>query len=37
VRRALVAAGFSVEKVSGCGGKKEALLGTFRGEGGGAE
>jgi len=29
VRRALSAAGFSVEKVEGCGGKKEALLGTF--------
>jgi len=29
VRRALAAAGFSVEKVSGCGGKKEALLATF--------
>jgi tRNA 5-methylaminomethyl-2-thiouridine biosynthesis bifunctional protein len=32
VRRALVAAGFSVEKVAGCGGKKEALLGTLRPE-----
>jgi len=30
VRRALAAAGFSVAKVAGCGGKKEALLGTFR-------
>jgi len=37
VRRALAAAGFSVEKVSGCGGKKEALLCTFRGAGGDAE
>ncbi|GBU22450.1 hypothetical protein R80B4_02359 [Fibrobacteres bacterium R8-0-B4] len=34
VRRALSAAGFSVEKVPGCGGKKEALLGTFRDAGG---
>jgi len=31
VRRALAAAGFRVDKVAGCGGKKEALLGTFRG------
>jgi len=29
VRRALAAAGFSVEKVAGCGGKKEALFGAF--------
>jgi len=29
VRRALTAAGFWVEKVPGCGGKKEALLGVF--------
>jgi len=29
VRRSLAAAGFSVEKVAGCGGKKEALLGTL--------
>jgi tRNA 5-methylaminomethyl-2-thiouridine biosynthesis bifunctional protein len=34
VRRALSAAGFSVEKVAGCGGKKEALLAVFRGDGG---
>jgi tRNA U34 5-methylaminomethyl-2-thiouridine-forming methyltransferase MnmC len=33
VRRALAAAGFSVEKVAGCGGKKEALLAVFRGGG----
>lgn len=29
VRRALAAAGFRVEKVAGCGGKKEALLGVL--------